>query len=107
MQLIDIKDGCVILHLTPPQCASLAKACQFAGHSTLSEEIDHWRTFAALFYACAVASFSQWHMAPIDASEVDQQLEMSGLGTVEVEQVDLEILNTLRKLQKANLGPSG
>ena len=85
MQLIEIKDGCVILCLTPPQCASLAKACQFAGYHTLSDEIDHWRTFAALFYACAVASFAQGHMCPVDASEVDQQLEMSGLGAVEVE----------------------
>ena len=40
MQYIDIKDGCIILHLTPPQCASLAKACRFAGHHTLSDEID-------------------------------------------------------------------
>ncbi len=87
MQLIDIKDGCVILQLTPPQCASLAKACQFAGHHTLSDEIDHWRTFAALFYACAAAGFAQWHMQPVNASEVNRQMEMIGLREVEVEQV--------------------
>lgn len=86
MQLIDVKDGCIILHLTPPQCASLAKACHYAGHHTLSDEIDHWRTFAALFHACAVAGFAQWHMTPVDASAVERQLEISGLREVQLEQ---------------------
>ncbi len=98
MQLIDIKDGNVILHLTLPQCASLAQACQFAGHHTLSDEIDHWRTFAALFYASAVAGFAQWQMSPIETSEVERQLEMIGLQ--EVEQVDPEFISTIGKQQK-------
>ncbi len=100
MQMIDIKDGCLILCLTPPQCASLAKACQFAGHHTLSDEIDHWRTFAALFHAGAVAGFAQWHMCPVDAQAVDMQLEMSGLQEVKVEQVNLEAINTIGQPQK-------
>jgi hypothetical protein len=100
VQLIDIKDGCVILHLTPPQCASLAKACQFAGHHTFSDEIDYWRTFAALFYACAMAGFAQWHMHPVDAAEVDRQLEISGLGKVEIEPANTEPISTISKHQK-------
>lgn len=100
MQLIEIKDGCVILRLTPLQCASLAKACQCANHHTFSDEIDHWRTFAGLSYACAVASFAQWHMGPVDASEVDRQLEMIGLREVEIEQVNPEPISTISKQRK-------
>ena len=85
MQLIEIKDGGIILYLTPPQCASLSKACRFAGHHTLSAEMDHWRTFAALFYACAVAGFAQWQMEPLDVSALDEQLAMSGLRESEIE----------------------
>ncbi len=86
--------------LTPPQGASLAKACQFAGLNTLSDDIDHWRTFASLFYACAAASFVQWHMCPVDASAVDEQLEMSGLQGVEGELVNFESINPIGKQQK-------
>ncbi len=100
MPLIDIKDGCIILHLTPAQCASLAKACQFAGHHTLSAELDHWRTFAALFYAGAVAGFAQWQMRPVDASAVDRQLELSGLREVADEPTTPEPISPVGKHQK-------
>jgi hypothetical protein len=100
MPLIDIKDGCIILHLTPAQCASLAKACEFAGQHTLSAELDLWRTFAALFYAGAVAGFAQWQMCPVDASAVDRQLELSGLRETEGEPITPEPISTIGKHQK-------
>lgn len=100
MPLIDIKDGSIILHLTPAQCASLAKACAFAGQHTLSPELDHWHTFAALFYAGAVAGFAQWHMRPVDASAVDRQLELSGLQEVTGEPITPEPISTPGKHQK-------
>ncbi len=89
MRLIEIKDGCVIIRLTPPQCASLAKACQFAGLNTLSDDIDHWRTFAAMFYACAVASYGQGNTCPKDAQAIEQNIESSGLNSDEVEEIDM------------------
>ena len=93
MQFIDIKDGCVTLRLTPPQCASLAKACQFAGLNTLSDDIDHWRTFASLFYACAVASYGQWNVSPIDAQAIEKDLTSSGLNEAEAEEIDILKVN--------------
>ncbi len=89
MQFIDIKDSCVTLRLTPQQCASLAKACQFAGYNTLSDDIDHWRTFASLFYACSVAGYSQAHMCPSDADAADNDLKSIGLLGGGVEQIDI------------------
>lgn len=100
MQPIDIQNGCVNLCLTPSQCASLAKACQFASRHAFSNEIDQWHTFAALFHACAVAGFAQWHMCPTDTSQMDRELEISGLRAVDIEEANTEPISTINNQQK-------
>ncbi len=89
MQIIKIKGGRVTIHLTPPQCASLAKACEFAGLNTLSDDIDNWRTFAAMFYACSVAGYGQWNTCPKDAQAIKAALDKSGLNEVAAEEIDI------------------
>jgi hypothetical protein len=55
MRNLNIENGYVTIQLSAAQCAILAKACRFASEETLSDDIDHWRTMAALFHACAIA----------------------------------------------------
>lgn len=69
MSLLKIENGYITLELSPFQCATLAKACHFASEQSLDEQIDTWRTLAALFHACTIASFAQWQM-------VDPELEV-------------------------------
>ncbi len=89
MQFIEIKNGRITIHLTPPQCASLAKACEFAGLNTLSDDIDHWRTFAAMFYACAATGYGHWNTCPKDAQAIKAALDKSGLNKVNAEEIDI------------------
>ncbi len=89
MQLIKLKDGRITIHLTPPQCASLAKACEFAGLNTLSDDIDDWRTFAAMFYGCSVAGYGQWNTCPKDAQAIEAALKKSGLDKDDAEEIDI------------------
>jgi len=71
---LDFKNGYITIELSPYQCASLAKACQFASEKTLTSDIDDWRTLAALFQACTVASFTQWQLSQTELNELQAQL---------------------------------
>lgn len=79
MKMLSIKNGYVTLQLSAAQCAALAKACQVAGEETLSQDIDHWRTLALLFHACAIASYAQWQMCSCDIAALERQLLIVGL----------------------------
>lgn len=81
MHLIDIKQGSVILELSPPDCATLVNMSRTACQHTLDGEIDLWQTWAGFFHACAVASYSQWHICPVDEQTIDDQLAQVGLRT--------------------------
>lgn len=74
MKALCIRNGYITIQLSAAQCATLAKACRFASEETLSEDIDHWRTLAALFHACAIAGYAQWQMRPLDMAALDKQL---------------------------------
>ncbi len=74
MKAFSIRNGYITIQLSAAQCATLAKACRFASEETLSEDIDHWRTLAALFHACAIAGYAQWQMCPLDMAALDKQL---------------------------------
>lgn len=79
MKPLNIKNGYITLQLSAAQCATLAKACRFASEKTLSDDIDHWRTFAVLFHACAIAGYAHWQMRPLDLTALDEQLFLSSL----------------------------
>ena len=79
MKTLNIENGYVTIQLSAGQCATLAKACKFASEETLCENLDHWRTFAALFHACTIAGYAQWHMCPSDVEALDDQLCIVGL----------------------------
>ena len=79
MKTLCIKNGYVTIQLSAAQCAILAKACRFASEETLTDDIDHWRTFAVLFHACAIAGYAQWQMCPLDIADLDEQLFIVGL----------------------------
>lgn len=79
MKAFSIRNGYITIQLSAAQCATLAKACRFASEETLSEDIDHWRTLAALFHACAIAGYAQWQMCPLDMAALDEQLFIAGL----------------------------
>ena len=76
---LDFENGYVTIELSPFQCATLAKACYFASEQCCEAEIEHWRTLAALFHACSVAGFSQWHMSSPDLEALLEQLTMLNL----------------------------
>jgi hypothetical protein len=80
MSLFKIENGYVTIELSPFQCATLARACHFASQQSLDEEIDTWRTLAALFQACTIAGFAQWHMSNHDLEVLFDQLARLGLG---------------------------
>jgi hypothetical protein len=61
----------------------MAKACRFASDKSFSSDIDHWRSLAAIFHACAIAGFAQWHMGPLDIATLDEQLFVIGLSESE------------------------
>lgn len=49
MQFIDIKNGYATITLSPPLCASLARACYTACEHTFDSDIDLWHLYAAFF----------------------------------------------------------
>ena len=79
MKTLNIENGYVTIQLSAAQCTTLAKACQFASEETLCENLDHWRTFAVLFHACAIAGYAQWHMCSPDVETLNDQLFIVGL----------------------------
>lgn len=79
MKTLNIENGYITIQLSAAQCATLAKACRLASEETLNAEIDHWRTLAVLFHACAIAGYAQWQMCPLDIVALDEQLCIIGL----------------------------
>lgn len=71
MKTLNIKNGYITIQLSAAQCATIAKACYFASNETLSDDIDYWRTLAALFHACAIAGYAQWQMCPLDITALE------------------------------------
>lgn len=67
------------IELSPFQCADIAEACHFAGEYSFDEKVDAWRTLAALFHACTVAGFAQWHMCDPDLEATLDQLDLLNL----------------------------
>ena len=78
---LNFKDGYVTIELSLFQCADIAEACHFASEYSFDEKIDAWRTLAALFYACTVAGFAQWHLSDSDLEALLEQLAMLRLGS--------------------------
>ena len=68
----------VTLELSARQCASLAKACWFAGQNSPDKDADRWLTLAALFQACAIAGFGQWQMGPAELAELAEIEALAG-----------------------------
>ena len=66
MKTLRINSGEVTIQLSPAQCFLLAKICHQAYANTYVGETDHWRTFATLFHACAIAGLAQQHVCPRD-----------------------------------------
>ncbi len=76
---LNFENGYVTVELSPFQCANLAKACQFASEQSCDPEIEVWRTLAALFYACTIAGYAQWHMSSPDLEALLAQLDLLNL----------------------------
>ena len=77
--LLDFENGYVTIELSPFQCADIAAACHFASETSFDEKIDAWRTLAALFHACTIAGFAQWHLASPDLEALLHQLDLLNL----------------------------
>ncbi|MDM8531282.1 hypothetical protein QUF63_08915 [Anaerolineales bacterium HSG25] len=78
---LTFEHGHVTIELSPYQCATLAKACQFASEKSLDPDIDGWRTLAALFHACTMVGLSQWHMSQAQLDALQEQLVSLGMGS--------------------------
>jgi hypothetical protein len=77
--MLTFDDGYVTIQLSLFQCATLAKACYFASEGSCEAEIELWRTLAALFHACCVAGYAQWHLSSPDLEVLLEQLAMLNL----------------------------
>ena len=77
--MLNFENGYVTIELSPFQCANLAKACHFASEQSCEAEIDFWRTLAALFYACTIVGYAQWHMCSPDLEALLEQLDLLNL----------------------------
>ena len=77
--MLNFENGYVTIELSPFQCATLAKACYFASEESCDADIEIWRTLAALFHACCVAGYAQWHMSGPDLEVLFEQLAMLNL----------------------------
>ncbi len=62
LSYITSENEAILLQLSARQCASLAKACWFAGQNSADPEADHWLSLAGLFQACAIAGAEQWQL---------------------------------------------
>ena len=79
MTIQKFENGYVTIELSPFQCADIATACHFASEYSFDEKIDVWRTLAALFHACAIAGFAQWHLSGPDLEALLHQLDLLNL----------------------------
>ena len=77
--MLNFKNGYVRIELSPFQCANLAKACHFASEQSCDADIEVWRTLAALFHACTIVGFAQWHMCGSDLEALLHQLDLLNL----------------------------
>lgn len=77
---LSIENGYVTLELSPGQCAALAKACYLVSEQSCETELDLWRTFAALFHACTIAGYAQWHLPGPEFETLLEQLALLNLG---------------------------
>jgi hypothetical protein len=76
---LNFENGYVTIELSPLQCADIAEACHFASEYSFDKKIDAWRTLAALFHACTVAGFAQWHLSGPDLEALLHQLDLLNL----------------------------
>ena len=74
--IVNFENGYLTIELSPFQCASLARACHFASEYSYDADIEVWRTLAALFHACTIAGFAQWHLSDPDLEALLQQLDL-------------------------------
>ena len=77
--MLNFENGYVTIELSPCQCADIAAACHFASEYSFEEKVDAWRTLAALFHACTVAGFAQWHLSGSDLEALLHQLDLLNL----------------------------
>lgn len=77
--MLSFENGYVTIELSPFQCATLAKACHFASEQSYDADIEVWRTLAALFHACTIVGYAQWHMSSSDLEALLEQLAMLNL----------------------------
>ena len=77
--ILNFENGYVTIELSPFQCANIAEACHFASEYSFDEKVDAWRTLAALFHACTIAGFAQWHMCDPDLEATLDQLDLLNL----------------------------
>lgn len=73
---LNFENGFVTIELSPFQCANIAEACHFASETSFDEKVDAWRTLAALFHACTIAGFAQWHLSGSDLEALHHQLDL-------------------------------
>lgn len=74
MKPLTIQHGCITIRLSPFQCAEIAKACRVAYEATPAGDIGDWSMLSALFYACAIAGFTQQHLCPHNEITLYEQL---------------------------------
>jgi len=77
--MLNLENGHLTIELSPFQCASLAKACHLAGTQSCEAELEIWRTLAALFQACTIAGYAQWHMTDLELEALRAQLAILNL----------------------------
>ncbi|MDM8529619.1 hypothetical protein QUF63_00510 [Anaerolineales bacterium HSG25] len=71
MRLIDIKHGIVTVELSPLDCLALFGMSRTACEHTHDGQVDMWQAMRAFFHACAIASYSQWHICSEDEPILD------------------------------------
>ena len=79
MTIQKFENGYVTIELSPFQCADIAEACHFASEYSFDEKMDAWRTLAALFHACTIAGFAQWHLSGPGLEALLHQLDLLNL----------------------------
>ncbi|NIP25104.1 MAG: hypothetical protein GWN55_02265 [Phycisphaerae bacterium] len=79
--MLNVENGYVTIKLSPFQCATLAKACLLANEQSFDSDIEVCRTLAALFHACTIAGYAQWHLSGPDLEALLKQLAMLNLGS--------------------------
>ena len=77
--MLNFENGYVTIELSPGQCATLAKACHFASEKSLEPDLEVCRTLAALFHACTIVGYAQWHLSSPDLEALLEQLALLNL----------------------------